>query len=175
MRRWGCRKLPALSFLGGGEAFDLLEVVDIVASHGFDDGPEGHGAAFGVGGATVAVVLGDGVEEEQVPVAGGLEERHGGFKLVCLVTPGPGVLVEGLDDGVGLIEFGSESLSEAEGKDDFAVRQVGGYFANAPFSWSGAGVDLSVGEAGGEGADARSGGFKNRDRFFALEVDGVRI
>ena len=107
MRLWGYRRLPALSFLGGSEAFDLLEVVDVVASHGFDDGPEGHGAAFGVGGAAVAIVLRDGVEEEQVPVARGLEERHGGFELVGVVTFGPGFLVEGLDDGVGLIEFGA--------------------------------------------------------------------
>ena len=41
-----------------------------MACHGFDDGPEGHGAAFGVGGGAVAVVLGDCGEEEQVPVAG---------------------------------------------------------------------------------------------------------
>lgn len=146
-----------------------------MASHGFDDGPEGHGAAFGVGGAAVAVVLGDSVEEEQIPVARGLEERHGGFELVCFVTPGPGFLVEGLDDGVGLVELGSESLAEAEGEDDFAVGEVGGYFADAPFARGGTGVDLSVGETGGEGADVRGGGFENRDRFFALEVDGVRI
>jgi hypothetical protein len=40
-----------------GEAFDLLKVVDVVAGHGFYDGPEGHGAALGVGGGAVAVVL----------------------------------------------------------------------------------------------------------------------
>jgi hypothetical protein len=40
-----------------GEAFYLLKVVDVVAGHGFYDGPEGHGAALGVGGGAVAVVL----------------------------------------------------------------------------------------------------------------------
>ena len=44
-------------FVACGEAFDLLKVVDVVAGHGFYDGPEGHGAAFGVGGTAVAVVL----------------------------------------------------------------------------------------------------------------------
>ena len=38
-----------------GYAVDLLEVVDVVAGHGLDDGPEGHGTAFGVGGRTMAV------------------------------------------------------------------------------------------------------------------------
>ena len=47
-----------------GDALHLLEVVDVVACHGFDDGPEGHGAAFGVGGWAVTVVLRDGGEEE---------------------------------------------------------------------------------------------------------------
>ena len=65
-------------FMACGEAFDLLKVVDVVAGHGFYDGPEGHGAAFGVGGAAAAVVLRDGGEEEQVPVAGGLEEASAG-------------------------------------------------------------------------------------------------
>ena len=45
-----------------------------MASHGFDDGPKGHGAALGVGGGTVALVVGDSSEEEEVPVAHGLEE-----------------------------------------------------------------------------------------------------
>ena len=124
--------------MAGGEAFDLLEVVDVVAGHGFDDGPEGHGAAFGVGGAAVAVFLGDGVEEEQVPVAGGLEEGQGGFELVGCVAFGPGVLVEGLDDGVGLVERGGEGLAQAEGEDDLAVGEVGDDLADAPLARGGA-------------------------------------
>ena len=41
---------------GYDEAFDLLKVVDVVAGHGFYDGPEGHGASLGVGGGAVARV-----------------------------------------------------------------------------------------------------------------------
>ena len=106
----------------------MLEVVDVVAGHGFDDGPEGHGAAFGVGGAAVAVFVGDGGEVEEVPVAGGLEEGEGGLELVGAVALGPGFLVEGLDDGVGLAERGGEGLAEAEGEDDLAVGEVGERF-----------------------------------------------
>jgi len=39
-----------------------------VTGHGFDDGSEGHGAALGMGGKSVAVVLRDGGREEQVPI-----------------------------------------------------------------------------------------------------------
>ena len=85
-----------------------------MAGHGFDDGPEGHGAALGMGGAAVAVVLGDGGEEQQVPVARGLEEGEGRLEMIGGVAFGPGVLVEGLDDGVGLVERGGEGLTESE-------------------------------------------------------------
>lgn len=49
-------------------------MVDVVAGHGFYDGPEGHGSALGMGGGAVAVGFGDGGEETEIPVAGGLEE-----------------------------------------------------------------------------------------------------
>jgi hypothetical protein len=39
MRRWGCSLRRQLTFVACGEAFDLLQVVDVVAGHGFDDGP----------------------------------------------------------------------------------------------------------------------------------------
>ena len=87
-----------------GETFDLLEVVDVVAGHGFDDGPEGHGAPLGVGGGAAAVIVRDGGEVEEVPVAGGLKESYRGFELIGAVACGPDVLIEGLDDGVGLAE-----------------------------------------------------------------------
>src|SRR5258708_20127257 len=81
---------------GCGQAFDLLKVVDVVAGHGFYDGPEGHGAALGVGGAAVPVVLRDGGEEEQIPVARGLEEGQRGVGVGGLVTLRPGLLVAAL-------------------------------------------------------------------------------
>jgi hypothetical protein len=159
----------------GGEAFDLLEVVDVVAPHGFDDGPEGHGAAFGVGGAAVAIFVGDSVEVEEIPVAGGLEESEGGFELICAVAFGPGFLVKGLDDGVRLAERGGEGLAEAEGEDDLAVGEVGDDFGDAPFAGRGTGVELGAGEAIGEGVDALGGRVEDREGVAAAEVNGVRI
>ena len=57
-----------------------------------------------------------------------------GSKLVGCVAFGPGVLVEGLDDGVGLAERGGEGLAEAEGEDDLAVGEVGDDLADAPLA-----------------------------------------
>ena len=132
-------------------------MVNVVAGHGFDDGPEGHGAALWVGGSAVAIFLGDGGEEEQVPVAGGLEEGERGFELVGCVALGPGVLVKGLDDGVRLIERGCESLAEAEGKNDLAVGEVGDDVADAPLAWGRRSIDLGTGEIGGERLEALGG------------------
>jgi hypothetical protein len=70
MRLWSSGVLSG----AGGYFFDLQKMVDVVASHGFYDGPEGHGSAFGVGGGVVTVFLGDGGEEAEVPVAGGFVE-----------------------------------------------------------------------------------------------------
>jgi hypothetical protein len=161
--------------MGGGEAFDLLKMVDVVAGHGFNDGPEGHGSAFGVGGGSVAVVVGDGGKEEQIPVAGGVEEGHCGFEVVGLVARGPSVLIEGLDDGVGLVEGGGEGLAETEGKDDLAVGEVGGDLADAPLAGGGVGVDLGFGEAGGEGAEMPGGGGEDGEGIAASKVTGVRV
>ena len=154
-----------------GEVFELTEVVDVVAGHGFDDGPEGHGAALRVGGGAVAVVLGDGGEEEQVPVAGGGEEGQCGFRSVGGVAFGPGVLVEGLDDGVLL----GEGLAEAEGEDELTVGEVGDDLADAPFAGGRGRVELRAGEAGGEGVEALCGGGKDGDGVLAVQAAGVRI
>jgi hypothetical protein len=164
-----------LFFVADGEAFDLLEVVDVVAAHGFYDGPEGHGAAFGVGSGAVAVFVGDGVEVEHIPGAGGFEEGECGLELIGGVAFGPDFLVEGLDDGVGLAERGGEGLAEAEGEDHLAVSEVGDDFSNAPFAGRRAGVDLGRREAGGEGVDPLGGCVEDRDWVSAAEVDGVRI
>jgi hypothetical protein len=160
---------------GRNETFDLLQVVDVVAGHGFYDGPEGHGAALGVGGGAVAVVLRDGGEEEEVPVAGGLEESETGFELVGCVAFGPGFLIEGLDDGVGLVERGGESLAEAEREDHFAVGQVSDNVADAPFAWGWWSVDLGAVQGGGECLDALGGGGEDGDRVLAVQEAGVRV
>ena len=161
--------------MGCDQAFDLLKVVDVVAGHGFYDGPEGHGATLGVGGGAVAVVLRGGSEEEQIPVAGGLEKGQCGLEMVGCVTLSPGILVEGLDDGVGLVERRSEGLAEAEAEDDLAVCQVRGDFADAPLTRGGGSIDLRTGEAGGEGLEALGGGGKDGDRVLTVQVAGVGV
>jgi hypothetical protein len=175
MRLWVCRFANSLGLSFCGEAFDLLKVVDVVAGHGLYDGPEGHGAALGVGGAAAAVVLRDGVEEEQVPVAGGLEESERGLEVVGCVAFGPGVLVEGLNDGVGLGECGGKGLAEAEGEDDFAVGEVGDDVTDAPLTWRGGSIDLGFGETGGEGLEALGGGGEDGDGLLTVQIAGIRI
>ena len=138
----------------GGEAFQLLEVVDVVAGHSFDDRPEGHGAAFGMGGGAMAFVAGDGGKEEKIPVAHGLEEREGRLDGVDGVAVGPGLLVEWLDDVVGLVGWGGEGLAEAEAEDGFGVGEVGDDVGDAPLAGGGRGVQLRVGETGGESVKA---------------------
>src|SRR5882757_1667065 len=96
MRLWNSRLLAGVC----GDFFYLLQVVDVVTSHGFYDGPEGHGSALGVGGGVVAILFGDGGEEAQVPGTGSLEEGQGGVEVVGGVALGPVTLIEGLDDGV---------------------------------------------------------------------------
>ena len=146
-----------------------------MASHGFDDGPEGHGAAFGVSGGAVTVLFRDGGEEEKIPVAGGLEECQCGFEFVGLVAFGPCVLIEGLDDVMRLGEGWGQRLAKAEGEDGLAVGQMGGDLADAPFAGCGTGIDLGFREVGGEGADAVCGGGENGERVLAVQEAGVGV
>ena len=142
-----------------------------MARHGFYDGPEGHGSSFGVGGGVVAVFLGDGGEEAQVPDACGPVEGQGGVEAVGGVALGPALLVEGLDDGV----LFAEGLAETEAEDDLTVGQVGGDLADAPFAGLGRSVDLGRREGCGEGAQTVDRCRQDRDRLEVPEELCVRI
>jgi hypothetical protein len=173
--------MPGLFFLYGlrlsascGEVLELPEVVDVVSGHGFDDGPEGHGAALGVGGGVVPVVLGDGGKEEQVPVACGMEESEGGFEIVDGVALGPGVLVEGLDD-MGLSGCCGQGLAETKGEDHLGVGEVSDDIADAPLARRGRSVGFGGGEAAGEGVDTLGGAGEDGDWIAAVQVFGVGI
>jgi hypothetical protein len=173
MRRWGCSRES-----GGerrGDTLDLPNVIDIVAGHGFDDGPEGHGAALGVGGDAVAVGFCDGAEEAEIPFAGILEEIERLRKIVCGIALCPGLLVEGLDDRVGLVWRGAERLAKTKRKDEFAVGQVGDDLTDAPFVRSWSVVDLLDGEGSEDAAKTQCGSEEDWDRVLPVEESGVRI
>ena len=169
------RRGSALTFCGGGEAFDLLKVVDVVAGHGFYDGPEGHGAALGMGGGAMAFVAGDGGEEEEVPVAHGLEESECRLDGVDGVPVSPGFLIEGLDDVVGLVGWGGEGLAEAKAEYGFGVGEVGDDVRDAPLAGGGRGVQLRIGEAGGESVEAPGGAGEDGEWVLIVEVFGVWV
>ena len=146
-----------------------------MACHGFDDGPEVHGAALGVSGAAVSVFLRDGCEEEKIPIAGGLEEGEGGLEGIDLVALGPGVLVEGLDDMVGLAGGVGKGLAEPEGEDNLTVGEMSGHLADAPLARNRVGVDLCGAEGRGDGANTACRGVEDGDRVLPAEEAGVRV
>jgi hypothetical protein len=154
---WVGEEIFCVSVAGCCKAFQLLEMVDVVAGHGFYDGPEGHGAALGMGGGAMAFVAGDGGEEEEVPVAHGLEESECRLDGVDGVPVSPGFLIEGLDDVVGLVGRGGEGLAEAKSEDGFGVGEVGDDVGDAPLAGGWRGVELRFGEVGGEGVQAPGG------------------
>ena len=76
---------------------------------------------------------------------------------------------------MGLVERGSESLTEAEGEDDFAISKVGGDLGDAPFAWCRAGLDLSRRKAGGKASEALGGSAEDGHGVLAVKVAGVRV
>lgn len=155
----------------GGDSFELLDVVDVVASHGFYDGSEGHGAAFRVGDG-LGGSFGRGVaDEDEVPLAHGDEGGEGLLGGDAGVVFGPAVLVEGLEDVV----FFSEGLAEAEGEGDFAVGEMREDCGGSPFAgcWS----DGEMFRADGVGEGFQRGGGLGEDLLDGAVVEeaGVRI
>ena len=104
-------------------------MVEVVAGHGFEEDLEGQGAALWVGQRAVEVGLAAVADEFEVPLARGAEELERGGQAIG-VARGPGVLVEGLDDGVDL----GESLAKAKAVDELAVGEVGDDLAGAPLA-----------------------------------------
>lgn len=116
-----------------GYPFDLLKMVHVVPRHSFDDGLNGHLAALGVGELLREIGGRNGVEESEIPAAGGLEDLERGAGVEAGVGHRPGVLVEGLDDVVRL----GERLAEAESEDDLAIGEVAKDFGGAPLAGRG--------------------------------------
>jgi hypothetical protein len=153
----------------------LLEVVEIVTGHGFNNGPEGHGAALRMGGESATVFVVHGSEELHVPGARAPEEVERRSQIVRGVALGPDFLVEGLDDGVRLACRRGEGPAQAESEDEFAVGEVGDDLADAPLSWRRSAIDLLGREISREGAKPIRSGGEDWDRVLSVEVFGVRV
>ena len=123
------------------EFFELGEVVEVVAGHGFDDGLEGHGAALGMRDGLAGCLRQSVLNEEQVPVAQGGERGEGLRCRDSRIGGGPFFLIEGLDDVIVL----GQRLAQAEAEGQFAIGQVRGDLGRAPFARRGRSGDLSPG------------------------------
>ena len=107
-------------------------MVEVVACHGFEKDLEGHGAALRMGQLAEEVGLAGASDKLEVPFARGAEELERGGQGVGTVARGPGVLVEGPDDGVDL----GQGLAKAHAVVELAVGEVGDDLAGAPFGFS---------------------------------------
>lgn len=117
--------------LAGGDGFELLEVVEVVAGYGFDHGLEGHFAAFGMGERFREHLGGCGADQREIPIADGGEDGEGRASFERRIIFRPLVLVEGLDD----VMVFREGLAQAKPKDHFAIGEVAEDLAGGPFSW----------------------------------------
>jgi hypothetical protein len=146
-------------------------VVEVVTTHGFDDGGEGHGATLGMGDGLVGVGGQGGLDEDQVPAA---EHGERGERFVGIdggIAGGPLVLVEGLDDVVVL----SEGLAQAEGEDGFAVGEMAENVAGTPFTGRTRGGDFGGANGLGEGFEARGRGGQDGEGVLAIQEFGIGI
>ena len=104
-----------------------------------------------------------------------LKEGERGLELVGLVAFSPGVLVEGLDDGVGLVERGGEVWRRRKEKTSSQSARWAAISRMLHLRGAGRCVDLSVGEVGGECVDACGGGGEHGDGVLAVKELGVRV
>jgi hypothetical protein len=141
-----------------GQFLKLGDVVEVVASHGFDEGGEGHGAAFGVGDGLCGRCWRGVADEDEVPFAHGGEGCEGLLRGDSRVGGGPLCLVEGLEH---VVLFG-ECLAEAEAEGYFAVGEMAEDFGGGPFAGRGGDGDAVGADGFGEGFESCGG---QRDDF----------
>ena len=84
--------------LARSQSLELPEVVQVVASHGFNDSLEGHGAALGVSDGAVGGGGPCGGEEAKIPGAHRGEDGKSFGARDAGVGGCPLVLIEGLED-----------------------------------------------------------------------------
>src|ERR1700722_11969030 len=98
-------------------------MVNIVARHGLDEGPEGHSATFRVGCKAIAISFGVCADEVKVPFPCRLEEIECSHQVVSHVALHPNILIKRLNDCVGLIGWSSKRLAETKREDKLSVRE----------------------------------------------------
>lgn len=106
-----------------------------MAGHHLEHSLEGEITAFGMVRGTVEIGLAERADELEVPEAIRAEELECGGEFIGRVVPGPGGLIEGLQDS-GLGGWGRENLAETEAEGDFAVGEVRDDLAWAPLAGS---------------------------------------
>jgi SAM-dependent methyltransferase len=127
-------------------------MVEVVARHGFDNGFDCHIAALGVVEHFGSLLGREGCNKRGVPGAHGGKDGERGLRIHRGVGGGPSVLVERLDDVIGL----RESLSQAESKNHFTVGEVSKNVAGGPFPGCGIAGERA-GESRGVGRQLRRG------------------
>lgn len=147
-------------------------MIAVVAGHGFDDGPERHGAALRVRHFFGAIFGGNGCQESQIPGANRIKSRVGRGEIVGCIALRIDILIEGQKGGTGV----RQGLAKTRAKHQFAVGKVRDDLAGRPF----AGVERSFGffcAENGEEVGERFWRFRN-DRVGVLsdlEEGGVGI
>lgn len=111
--------------------FQLRDVIQIVAAHGFDDGLESHLAAFRMREFLRKILRRNSIDQRQVPSPRRRKrlDRSLGFKRRVWLRPL--ILIERLNHVVRL----RERLPQPEREHHFAVGKMAEDLPRAPFSW----------------------------------------
>src|ERR1041385_3010326 len=126
-----------------GNGFDLLHVINVMSTQGFDDGLKCHGAALGMSYGFSERHRRQAAQQLQIPIAHGCEGGERRSSAAGRVRFGPKVLIKWLDD---VVRFG-EGLPDAECEHGFAIGKVAEDFADAPLARRRCAVDLLVGKS----------------------------
>ena len=105
-------------------------MIEVVATHGFDNRLEGHFAALGVGKFFCEHLGSGGADQRKIPIANGRENGEGRASFERCIIFRPLVLIERLDDVI----FFREGLAQAKSKNQFAIGEMAEDLAGGPFS-----------------------------------------
>jgi len=136
-------------------------MIQIVATHGFDHCLQCHIAAFGMVQWLVKVPGPEPRDQRQIPLPKRGECGQRRTSVIALISCGPVVLIEGLDDVTVL----RKSLPQPERKYNLAVGEMTEYVPDAPLAWSGSGVEFVSPERRDKTLEPRRCGPRHRKRI----------